>query len=82
MAEYKLKALGMRYHDDKRVREGQIFFMDEKFVKLDKNGKMLSPKNCELLEAPKAQAVNKNVQRPVKPPVKVQEIENDSDEVI
>lgn len=75
MADYKLKALGLRYHDDKRIREGQIFFMDEKFVKLDKEGNLISPKNCELISAP-SKAVSQKPQ-PKAVPKKVVEVSED-----
>lgn len=78
MALVKLKALKMRYHDNKRIREGQQFMYDEKLLKFDSEDNLIAPKYCEIVGEYKQ---GKKPKAPVKTAV-VEEVAKDSEEVI
>ena len=73
MALLKFKALGVRYMNHKRFKEGEYFFIDEKDLQKDANGKIILPKYSELIGEAKSKAKSKQVE-----PVP----ELDNDEVI
>ena len=47
MAQVKVKAKQNGYYDNKRIKEGVVFYMEDKLVKVD-NGIVVSPKWVEL----------------------------------
>lgn len=70
MALLKFKALGTRYMNHKRYKEGEFFFMEEKDLAKDANGKIILPKYSELVGEAKAKSKAKQVEP-------VPEIDND-----
>jgi len=50
MAQVKVKAKSIGYYEHKRIREGVVFFMDDKIIKTDKDGNVITPKWIELCE--------------------------------
>lgn len=54
MAKIKARANKLGYVDHKRIREGQIFEIDEKFFKYDKDGVQIAPLWCVPVDEKKA----------------------------
>jgi hypothetical protein len=56
MAKIQMKALKLGYVDHKRVREGQVFWIDEKDTVKGSKGEILSPKWAEVVGGKKQKA--------------------------
>lgn len=50
MAQVKVKAKATGYYEHRRIREGSVFFMDDKLIKTDKDGVVISPRWIELYD--------------------------------
>lgn len=65
MAKIQVKAKAMGYYDNGRRREGTIFLMDEKDIKKDAQGNLLSPRWVEIVAtAPKGRNKKAIVEEP------------------
>ena len=67
MAKIQVKAKAMGYYDNGRRREGTIFLMDEKDIKKDAQGNLLSPRWVEIVAtatAPKGRGKKVAVEEP------------------
>lgn len=58
MAKIQVKVLRTGYYEHGRRKEGAVFFMDEKFMKKDSNGKFVLPSWVEAVDKKKVKAVD------------------------
>lgn len=49
MGKVHVRATQMGYYEHKRIREGQLFHIEESFLKYGDGGKLLAPKWVELV---------------------------------
>lgn len=56
MGKVHVRATQMGYYEHKRIREGQMFHLDEQFLKYE-NGKLVAPKWVELVGQKSSESV-------------------------